>query len=565
MARKSITTGCIGSLAAICTMFFPVEAMGAAWIPGTISLVFAAVSIYCASKDHRRNYAAGIVAFTLYLGAFLIPMLTEITPREGTIALLFLPLLACILLLGIHTYFGIHVISRGIIFVDLSLAQIASLGTVVSFALGAALHSSEASFYSFGFALIGALIFTATRSREGRLPQEAVIGIVYAVATAAAMLLVDKNPEGMEVIQGSLTGRLLWVDGATIITTSRIFAFVAVFHVIFLEKFLALSLLGEASSRKNASMWMWDFLFYASFGVMITKAVEISGILLVFAFLVIPAVISSLFLKGIGGRLAAGWLLGTVASVIGLSVSYRYDLSAGPAIVSLLTLALIVAGLARHILRTPHPVAYAIKAALALSSLAFVSYIFYLESPLGKGASHPHDHVNETGEEVRIHSTGEFGGHTEGTHALHLLDRFAADPRDEKILKELESHVSGLISLLYDKSPDVRERAAGAMGAVGGGPMVERELEKAFAQEEDEWVRFEMAKALFSLDARAGGRLLLSMMSDEKMPTFLKAQSVRLLRKETGASFGYSPEATLRENREALRQWDELLDRRKKN
>ena len=324
---------------------------------------------------------------------------------------------------------------------------------------------------------------------------------------------------------------------------------------LFLQKFLAISAGTGTSPRRAGSLRWWDFLFYASFGVMITKAVEISGILLVFSFLVIPAVISSLFLRGLGRRLAAGWLIGTAASITGLVVSYAYDFSAGPAIVSSLTLFLVATGCIRHVARSRHPVRSAIKLVFAFSSLVFLLDLIYRGSPLGRGIDFANVHSMHSAREPAGH------GHPETPHALQLLDRFDSDPQDKKTLEELVSHIGGLVELLGDESPDVRERAAVAIGAVGGGPLVERELGKAFALESDTWVRFEIAKALLSLDPAAAGRLLFSMMEDEKTPTFLKAQAVELLRKETGDDFGYNPQAATQENHEALGRWRDRLEK----
>jgi zinc/manganese transport system permease protein len=494
-------------------------------------------------------------------------MSTELMTQTSGIAILFLPFLACILLVGIHTYLGIHVITRGIIFVDLSLAQLASLGAIFAFAIGVTLHTNEAYIFALGFAILGTMVFTYVRGEKGRIPQEAIIGIVYALATAAAMLIVEKNPEGGEVIKGSLTGRILWIDSGIVISTSRIYTFVAVFHILFLERFLMISRDPDEIIRRGINIRLWDILFFASFGVVITRAVEISGILLVFSFLVIPAVISSLFFRGFGQRLVTGWLLGSAASLAGLFISYSFDLSAGPTIVSILTVALIAAGLLRYVKNSRKPLGALMKIVFSISVLAAVFYLYYLSSPLGRGIVGTHGYSHRSEEEEAIHAGEEIDdeGHPIGIHVSHLLDHYRQDPGDVETLRALADHISGLIELLGNESADVRERAASVIGVVSEGPLVERELEKAYSKEEDDWVRFEIARSLFSLNSVKGGGLLLSIIDDEEVPLFLRSQSVQLLREHTGKNFGYEPDGSPEKNRQAVDLWPKISNADRKS
>ncbi len=473
----------------------------------------------------------GISAVILFIGWFLIPAATAMSSRgDGIIALLLLPFLACVILIGIHTYFGIHVIGRGIIFVDLSLAQIASLGTVMAFALGVALHTREAYFYSLALALAGAAIFSISRSRGERVPQEAVIGIVYAVAAAFAMLLVDRHPEGMEIIQGSLTGGILWVDEHAIVSTSRIYALLAALLVIFHARFLRVTRDPGKAEREGMRIRLWDLLFYAIFAIVITKSVEISGILLVFSFLVIPAVISSLFLEGLRGRLILGWVIGTVSSLLGLVLSYAYDLSAGPAIVSLLTLALVVSGVIKTVGHAGRKMAATLRIAGGFAGLLFVIgglYVFGTGYEGSKGFHVSHSDL----EEREIHEGNGEGGsdHPRGLRALHLLDHYALDPRNEQLRKELSDRIGELIDLLDEDSPETRERAAALIGEIGEGPIVVRSLEKAFSKEDDQWVRFEIARSLYAIDPVRGKKVLEILQVDEEIPEFLKYQISEIL------------------------------------
>src|SRR5438034_1573620 len=183
------------------------------------------------------------------------------------------PFVASLILTGIHAYLGVHVVERGVIFVDLSLAQIAALGTTMAYLAGNELHSSVTYFWSLGFTILGAAIFAITRvHRETRIPQEAIIGIVYAVSAAAAILAMSKAPEGTEHLKDMLVGNILSVNAATVIQTAILYALVGLFHYIFRRKFLAISL-GETIPH----MKLWDFLFYVSFGFVVTSSVAIAG------------------------------------------------------------------------------------------------------------------------------------------------------------------------------------------------------------------------------------------------------------------------------------------------
>src|ERR1043166_492074 len=200
------------------------------------------------------------------------------------IAFLAPPFVASLILTGIHAYLGVHVVERGVIFVDLSLAQIAALGTTIAYLVGYELHSTMSYFWSLGFTILGAAIFAFTRvHRETRIPQEAIIGIVYAVSAAAAILAMSKAPEGTEHLKDMLVGNILTVSKHTVAETAGLYALVGIFHWIFRKKFLAISP-GEQIPRIK----LWDFLFYTSFGFVVTSSVAIAGVLLVFSYLIVP-------------------------------------------------------------------------------------------------------------------------------------------------------------------------------------------------------------------------------------------------------------------------------------
>lgn len=266
------------------------------------------------------------------------------------LAYLWLPFLACLVLTGIHSYLGVHVIERGVIFVDLALAQIAALGATVALLVGDfPIGSPQAYWLSLGFTLVGAAVFAATRIRESRIPQEAVIGIVYAVASAAAIVVVAEahDPHGAEHIKDLMAGNILFVTKGQILKTAAIYAAVGAFHFVFRRPFLEISMDPAAAAAKGRNLALWDFLFYGTFGFVITSSVQIAGVLLVFSFLIVPAVFAVLFARTLAARLAIGWTLGTVVSFVGLLVSW--DRPSGPVIVTVFGLALLAAGLARYV------------------------------------------------------------------------------------------------------------------------------------------------------------------------------------------------------------------------
>jgi zinc/manganese transport system permease protein len=260
------------------------------------------------------------------------------------LSFLALPFLAGLVLTGIHAYLGVHVVERGVIFVDLSLAQIAGLGSTVALLAGHDVHSGVSYFWSLGFTIVGAAIFSLTRvHRETRVPQEAIIGIVYAVSAAAAILVMSKAPQETEHLKDMLVGNILAVNWYTVIKTAILYALVGLFHYIFRRKFLAISLNahnGKSDTVPNVKLW--DFLFYTSFGFVVTSSVAIAGVLLVFSYLIVPSVAAMLFAQSIGKRLAIGWTMGALVSALGILLSFQLDLPTGATIVCTFGLSLLI-------------------------------------------------------------------------------------------------------------------------------------------------------------------------------------------------------------------------------
>lgn len=249
------------------------------------------------------------------------------------LVLMWKPLLACLILTGIHTYLGIHVIERKVVFVDLALAQIAALGAILAFLFGFGLHGRETYWFSLGATVIGAVIFSVTRTRKEKVPQEAIIGIVYAVSAAAAVLVLSRAAEGDEEIRHMLVGNILLVDFPQIVTMAFLYSLVGAFHWWFRKTFLLISTSPEKAYRKGIRVKGWDILFYLTFGLVVTSSVRIAGVLLVFSFLIVPAVGAVLFSDKISGRLFLGWIYGIVASVAGMGLSYYCDLPTGATVI----------------------------------------------------------------------------------------------------------------------------------------------------------------------------------------------------------------------------------------
>lgn len=247
--------------------------------------------------------------------------------------------------MGIHAYLGLHVVERGVIFVDLSLAQIASLGATIAVlvpALGGDPHSPGVYWMSLGFTIIGALIFSMIRGHEANVPQEAIIGISYAVASAAVIVVMSKAPGESEHLKDMLVGNILSVQWPEVWTTAALYVAIGLFHYVFRRRFLQISVDPKGAAAQGVSIRLWDFLFYASFGFVVTRSVAIAGVLLVFCYLIVPSVAGILFSDRIGPRLAIGWATGVVVSMLGMYFSVVFDLPTGATIICTFGAVLVV-------------------------------------------------------------------------------------------------------------------------------------------------------------------------------------------------------------------------------
>jgi zinc/manganese transport system permease protein len=262
------------------------------------------------------------------------------------------PFAASLILTGIHAYLGVHVVERGVIFVDLSLAQIAALGGTIALLLpasGGDPHAPIVYWISLGFTFIGAAIFSLVRTRRARIPQEAIIGITYAVASAAAILAMSKSTSQAEHLKDMLVGNIIAVSWPEVLKTAALYGAIGLFHYVFRHKFLAISLQHDRLEIEGLSVKFWDFLFYASFGFVVTSSVAIAGVLLVFCYLIVPSVGAMLYADRIGSRLAIGWTMGTIVSALGVYLSLVLDLPTGATIVCTFGLVLVVMAAVRPV------------------------------------------------------------------------------------------------------------------------------------------------------------------------------------------------------------------------
>jgi len=255
------------------------------------------------------------------------------------------PFAASLILTGIHAYLGVHVVERGVIFVDLSLAQIAALGATIALLTpwsNGDPHAPMVYWVSLAFTFIGAAVFSMIRVKRARIPQEAIIGICYAVASAAAILAMSKATSESEHLKDMLVGNILAVSWPEVGTTALLYGAIGAFHFIFRKNFLAISMSHKQAEEKGINVKFWDFLFYASFGFVVTSSVSIAGVLLVFCYLIVPSVAAMLYADRVGTRLAIGWSMGTIVSALGVYLSLQLDLPTGATIVCTFGLVLIL-------------------------------------------------------------------------------------------------------------------------------------------------------------------------------------------------------------------------------
>jgi len=408
-----------------------------------------------------------------------------------------LPLAICIVYAGIHGYLGIHVLSRKVIFVDLAMAQVAALGATYALVLGydpARPEDATAVFlFSLSFTILAAAVFAFTRMRHEKVPQEAFIGIVYASAAAIAILVLAKSPHGGEQLRYMLSGNILLVTQGKVEATAVLYAVVGLFHWIFRRRFFQITFNHEQAIAEGVRVRWWDFLFYASFGVVITSSVAVAGVLLVFAYLVVPASIAILFAQSVRIRIIVGWSIGVAVSVIGMTASYHGDLPTGPSIVGCFAAALALAGIGHHLHHSPRLGASLLKVTGGIAAaLALIWGSTFL-------ARQHQEHVHEEkfDELVRqLHGIDE----SHQIEAIHHLEEMKDRHAVEEFVKLLG----------VTKSDRLKEHLAEALAKLGDASAVPALV--AAADSADEALKVTIAESLLALRSPEGFRLLIDVL-----------------------------------------------------
>jgi zinc/manganese transport system permease protein len=417
----------------------------------------------------------------------------------------------CLVLVGIHSYLGLHVLRRKVIFVDLALAQIAALGTTVGFLFGILPDSMGAYWFSLIFTFLGAAIFSISRFRHEKIPQEAVIGLTYAIAASVTILVIDKAPHGAEHIKEVLTGSILWVKWSTIGYAAIVYSIIGIFHFIFRNQFLLISENPEKAYNKGMSVRFWDFLFYVSFGVVITHSVGTAGVLLVFVFLVVPAIASMLITDILWKQLAIGWILGVFVSFVGLYISYIADLPSGPTVVSFYGVMLVIIALFLFIWRAESRSSALMKTSLGIGTTIVIIFGIYLLGNTFNSSYHSHEHESFL---------------TEKEHIIH-----------EVVKHEKLSQISETELKLYLMSiNDIKF------------------LHSLFDAENDNYTRFGIGKRISELDHKFGMSLFIDIIESSEIP-FLIDEIIGEIRRISGENFGYDISNDNKQNKIALNKW----------
>jgi zinc/manganese transport system permease protein len=462
---------------------------------------------------------------------------------EHTLGRMLQALSICLVLTGIHGYLGIHVLERKVIFVDLAMGQIAALGATWALFLGYVPHEHPLAVYLFSlfFTLAGAAVFSLTRMRHEKIPHEAIIGIIYATASSIAILILAKSASAGEQIRGMLVRDILLAGWRDVGVTAAIYAGVGAFHWRYRERFLKISMDPEGAYAAGVNVRLWDFLFYATFGVVITSSVAIAGVLLVFTFLVVPACIGVLFAERPGRRVGVAWGAGTGVSVLAVWFTFfEGSLPAGPVVVAAFALALAASAVVRALkgaARLGPTLAKLGAGTAAVALVAAGSYLLRNPSPRDDHADHPTEfelHLQE------LRSADE-------NQQLHAIDHFAAAP-DAHAVPEL------LALLERTSSTRVVEHLAVALARSGdarAAPALRKAAERPGL---DPPLRLALAEAVVELKDPAGLGFLLPLAADEAAPRLSRVKALRLFEKKTGKSFGYEIGGDAR-RLEQMRQW----------
>jgi zinc/manganese transport system permease protein len=420
------------------------------------------------------------------------------------------PFAECLILVAIHTYLGIHVLKRRVIFVDLALAQIAALGTTVGFIFGILPETNAALIFSMAFTFVGAAVFAVTRLRGDKVPQEAIIGLVYAITCAIAVLVVEKT-QGAEHIKDILVGSILWVSWKDVAIAAGAYLFIGIIHYRFRDKFLLISNYPEKAYRQGMRVRAWDFLFYLTFGFVIAFSVKVAGVLLVFVFLVAPAIMALMITDRLWHQLLIGWGMGTLVTVLGLYISYVVDLPSGPSVVAFYGITLVGGALIVYLVRARNRWK-ALKAICAGIAVACVVVTLFYHG--GRWLASTNLAVSEEVQHV------------------------------EEGIKRDEATVTA--RAMENICKDTAVLVAATNGCVGPGKI------QRYVDLDDARARLDFIQTKLQEDQKKGLGFLLVFLSDPQTPMFFRSKAVESLKKATGEDFGYNPETDPPGNAEAL-------------
>ncbi|MBI4473369.1 MAG: metal ABC transporter permease [Acidobacteria bacterium] len=456
------------------------------------------------------------------------------------------PLMACLILSVTLVYLGIHVLLRKVIFVDLALAQIAALGATYATALGydanLSTDSLAVSLFSLAFTFVGAGLFAIARMRKEKVPQEAFIGIVYAAASAAAILILSKSPTGGEELKHMLVGDILLVSMPTIINDVILFSLVAVLHVLFRRQFFAISIDAEGAQSVGINIRLWDLLFYMTFGVLVTRSVSVAGVLLVFSYLIIPAVIAQMWRDSIGGRLVLGWVVAVGASIGGILWSFYSDYPTGPTVVMTLAGALILSGIIYYVLHSETR----LRAVLNVSAMVLFGIVFFgTLSQFKKGLS---EDTSAASSPIEILLNELKEGET--AHQLDAISHLS-EMKDPRIVPAL------LDLLVRTDSEQVTESIAESLATLKDSRAVPG-LKSALQKDYDPFLKLTIAKALVELKDKSGYTALIEILKNDEAG-FARAQAIEVIQQKSGQDFGYNAEKTVGENKDAIARLERWL------
>jgi zinc/manganese transport system permease protein len=469
-------------------------------------------------------------------------MHNHLLPELAELKWMLLPFLACLVLSINHVYLGIHVIARKVIFVDLALAQIAALGATYALTLGydPNIDALKVSLFSLAFTFVGAGAFAIARMRREKIPQEAFIGIIYAAASAAAILILSKSATGGEELKHMLVGDVLLVSLPNVLNMALLYGAIGVFHVLFRRKFLAISIDPAKAQDSGINIRFWDILFYMSFGLVITKSVAIVGVLLVFSYLVVPAVIAHMWSETIRGRLLLGWLIAILASTFGILWSFYSDYPTGPAVVVMLGIFLIASSIIYYIRNARAKFrALAAVTGLVLFGILFIGGL----SRLKKTAPEPPP--------TRIDVVDMFLKELNTDISASQLDgiRHLQEMRDSRIVPALDS------LLVRTQSDEVVEAIVVALSRQKDTRAIPA-LRKAAAGIYDYFLKLTIAEAQLNAGDHEGFLSLIRILGQDDAG-YARHQANDLFEKRSGQNLGYNPDAPVAANTAALKKMTE--------